>query len=44
MEIFEKLLNEFSEIQLSEGQMNMIRGGDGPVEPPDDPPNPIGGK
>jgi len=44
METFEKLLNELSEIKLNVEQMNKIRGGDGPTDPPDDPPNPGGGK
>ena len=44
METFEKLLNELSEMQLNAGQMNSIRGGDGPIDPPADPDDPIGGK
>jgi hypothetical protein len=37
MKTFEKFLNELSEIQLNVNQMNMIRGGDGPIDPPADP-------
>ena len=44
METFEKLLDELSELELSAGQMRMIRGGDGPIDPPQDPPDPAGGK
>ena len=44
METFEKLMNEFTEIQLSNSEMNRIRGGDGPTPPPENPPDPTGGK
>jgi natural product precursor len=43
METLEKLLNELSEMQLNVNQMNRLRGGDGPTDPPDDPPMPGGG-
>ena len=41
MEIFDKIFNEFSEIQLNVDQMNKVRGGDAPINPPEPPSDPI---
>ena len=43
METFEQFLYGISEIQLNADQMNRIRGGDWPTDPPDDPPGGQGG-